>query len=67
MIHTGFTEEQAVYGADNCQADWNEEALNAAKGYRRVLDLDYQGVKQQLEFNDYTAEQVQYALTNIGW
>ena len=67
MIHTGFTEEQARYGADNCQADWNEEALSAAKGYRRVLDLDYQGVKRQLEFNDYTSEQVQYALTNIDW
>jgi hypothetical protein len=34
-----YSHEDAVYGADHCNADWNEQAAKMAKAYQNSLAL----------------------------
>lgn len=61
-----FSHEEAVYGADNCGANWNDEALGCALSYIKTNDFSYISLKKQLEYEDFTPEQVQYALDNCN-
>ena len=66
MLYAGFTEEQAQHGIDSCNADWNQEALDAAKSYQRSLNMNTTQVEEQLAYNHFTQEQIQYALDNLN-
>lgn len=63
----GYTNEEAVYAANNCGADWNEEAAESAKSYLSILSLSKDGLIQQLEFDGFTSEQAIYAATANGY
>lgn len=60
-----FTHEEAVYGADNCGADWKEEAVEKAKDYLDMYGMSRQGLKDQLLFDEFTDEEAEYALTVV--
>lgn len=60
-----FTHEEAVYGADNCGADWKEEAVEKAKNYLDMYGMSRQGLKDQLLFEEFTDEEAEYALTVV--
>ncbi len=67
-----FSPEEAEYGAENCGADWNEEAVKAAK---MCLELETQvnfsyskkelskSIERQWKF---TPEQISYGVENCG-
>ena len=61
-----YSHEEAVYGADNCGADWNAEALDCAKSYIDLSDFSYQGLIEQLEYEKFTHEQSVYGADNCG-
>ncbi len=61
-----FSHEDAVFGADNCGADWNEQALKKAKDYLSFSAFSYSGLIQQLEFEKFTSEQAKYGADNCG-
>lgn len=64
--YRGFAEDAAVYAADNCGADWNEQAVQYAD---RMLDYgyySYDGVVKLLKQNDFTEEQAVYGADNCG-
>lgn len=61
-----YSTEEATYGADNCGADWNEQALQAAKNYLDTSAFSYSGLVKQLEFEKYTTEQATYGVDNCG-
>lgn len=62
----GYTKEEATYGADNCGADWKEQALNSALNYLDFSAFSYSGLIDQLEFEGFTMEEATYAADNCG-
>lgn len=61
-----FSTEDATYAADNCGADWNEQALLSAQSYLEYTAFSYSGLIDQLEFEEFTTEQATYAADNCG-
>ncbi len=66
LEYEGYSNEEAVYGADNCGADWNAEALESAESYISYSDFSYQGLLEQLEYEQFTNEQAVYGADNCG-
>ncbi len=62
----GYTHEEAVYGADNCGADWNAQALKKAKDYLKLMAFSESGLVEQLEFEGYSKAEAQYGVANCG-
>ena len=60
MIYEGFTEDEAEYGADNCGADWKEQAAKKAKSYEESLSMSQSELIDQLMYEGFTAEQAIY-------
>lgn len=61
-----YSHEDAVYAADNCGADWNEQAANSAQSYLSFSAFSYTGLIKQLEFDGYTNDEAVYAADNCG-
>lgn len=61
-----YSHEDAVYAADNCGADWNEQAAKAAKDYLDVMSFSRQGLIDQLEYEGYTHEQAVFGVNSVG-
>lgn len=62
----GYTHDQAVYGVDNCGADWYEQAVKDAAQYLDLMSFSRVGLVRQLEFEGYTHDQAVYAVDQIG-
>lgn len=62
----GYSQSEATYGADNCNADWNEMALKSANNYLDTMAFSESGLIKQLEFDKYTTEQATKAVQNCG-
>ncbi len=63
----GYTNEEAVYAADNCGADWNEQAAKSAKQYLNTMSFSRSGLIEQLEFEGFTHEQAVYGAEAVGY
>ena len=61
-----YEHDEAVYAADHCGADWNEQALKSAENYLDFTAFSYAGLIKQLEFEKFTNEQATYAADNCG-
>ena len=46
-----FTSEQAIYGVDNCGADWYEQAVKKAKDYLDYTSFSYDVVIKKIDRN----------------
>jgi len=66
LIFEGFTESQAIYGVENCGADWNEQAYEKAKSYLRTMSFSRQGLIDQLMFEGFTESQAIYGVNKVG-
>ena len=62
-----FPHEDAVWGVDNCGADWKEEAVEKAKNYLDMYGMSRQGLKDQLLFEEFTDEEAEYAISQVGY
>lgn len=67
LEYSGFTHEEATYAADNCGADWNEQAAKKAKSYMNSLSLSRKGLIEQLEYTGFTKEQAEYGAKSVGY
>ena len=63
----GYSTEAATYAADNCGADWNEEAAESAQSYMDVMSFSRQGLIDQLIFDRFTQEQAEYGASSVGY
>lgn len=63
----GYTHEEAVYGADNCGADWYEEAAECAQSYMKYSSFSRSDLYDQLIFEDFTPSQAEYGLSAVGY
>lgn len=60
----GYTTEEATYAANNCGANWKEEAVRVAKNYLKTMSFSKQGLIDQLEFEGFTSEEAAYGVEN---
>ena len=58
----GYSNKEATYAADNCGADWFEQAVRSAKNYLDIMPFSRSGLIEQLEFEGYTYEQAAYGV-----
>ncbi len=56
----GYSTEEATYAVDNCDADWNEQAVRVAESYLNTMSMSKKELINQLEFEGFTSEQAQY-------
>ena len=66
LEYEGYSHTEAVYGAKNCGANWNEQALKSAKSYLKTYAFSYEGLIDQLEYEKFTPEQAKYGADNCG-
>lgn len=62
-----FSHEEATYGADNCGADWNEQAAKKAKSYMSNSSFSKKRLIEQLEYEGFTKEQAEYGVSTVGF
>lgn len=60
LEYEGYSNSEAVYAVDNCNADWNEQAYLSAMEYLEYSSFSKQGLIDQLEYEGFTSEQAQY-------
>lgn len=61
-----YSHEDSVFAADNCGADWYEQALNSALSYLEYCAFSYTGLIEQLEYEKFTTDQANYAANNCN-
>lgn len=66
LEYEGYSHDEAVYGADNCGADWMAEALESAKDYIDYSGFSYEELIEQLEYEEFTPEEAKYGADNCG-
>lgn len=62
-----FSTEAATYAADNCGADWNEQAVKKAQSYLDFTSFSRQGLIDQLLYEGFTQEQAEYGASSVGY
>lgn len=67
LEYEGYLTEEATYAADNCNANWNEQAAKSAKEYLDISSFSRQGLIDQLIYEGYTQEQAEYGVTQNGY
>lgn len=63
----GYTHDEAVYAANTCGADWNEQAAKKAASYLRYSSFSRSGLIEQLEFEGFTHDQAVYGVAQVGY
>jgi hypothetical protein len=66
LKYEGYTDEQATYGADNCGADWYEQAAKCAKSYLKYSSFSRSGLINQLEFEGFSSDEATYGVDQAG-
>ena len=66
LEYEGFSTSEATYGADNCGANWKEQALKKAKSYLNSSAFSYSGLQHQLEYEGFTEDEAQYGVDNCN-
>ena len=67
LEYDGYTTEEATYAADNCGADWNEQAAKSAENYLELMSFSRQELIDQLVYDGFTQEQAEYGVTAAGY
>ena len=67
LTFDGYTKQEATYAADNCGANWFEQAYSSAQSYLRFMSFSRKGLIDQLCFDGYTREQAEYAVEKVGY
>jgi len=57
---------EAQYAADNCGADWMEQAAKSAETYLSLMGFSRAGLITQLEYEGFTHEQAVYGVEQNG-
>jgi len=67
LEYEGFTYQQAEYGVDQINADWDEQAYLSAKNYIEYTAFSRSGLIDQLVYEGFTRQQAEYGVTSIGY
>jgi type IV secretory pathway VirB10-like protein len=61
-----FSHADAVYGADNSGANWNEQAAKKAKSYMEYSAFSRGSLIEQLKYEKFTQAQAEYGANAVG-
>ena len=67
LSHDGFLGHEAAAAADSVDADWNRQAARSAADYLATTSFSKQGLFKQLEHEGFTRDQIDFALSEIGY
>jgi hypothetical protein len=67
LEYEGYSHSEAVYGADNCGADWYEQAALKAELYLDYTSFSRSGLIEQLEYEGFTYSQAVYGAEQNGY
>ncbi|MBR6045047.1 MAG: Ltp family lipoprotein [Ruminococcus sp.] len=67
LKYEGYDDIEAIYAADNCGANWYDEAADCAKSYLKYSSFSKQGLIDQLVYEGFTLEQAQYGVNQAGY
>ncbi|MGV8907030.1 MAG: Ltp family lipoprotein [Acetobacterium sp.] len=67
LKYEGFSDEDAIYAADNCGADWNGQAAQKALEYLDYSSFSRSGLIDQLMYEGFTGDQAEYGATTVGY
>lgn len=67
LEYEAYSHEDAVYGADNCGADWDEQAAKSAEEYLSTMAFSRDELIKQLEYEGFTHEQALYGTEANGY
>lgn len=62
-----YSHADAVFAADNCGANWFEQAAKSAKSYLSFATFSREGLIKQLEYEGFTHEQAVYGVEANGY
>ena len=62
LEYEGLSYSEAKYAADNCGADWNEQAARKATEYLNLKSFSRNKLIEQLEYEGFTREQAVYGV-----
>ena len=61
-----FSNADAIYGADNSGADWNEQAAKKAQSYIEYSAFSRGSLIEQLKYDGFTQAQAEYGANAVG-
>ena len=67
LEYEGYSTAEATYAADNCGADWYEQAAKKAKSYLNFMGFSKKRLVEQLEYDGFTHEQAVYGTEQNGY
>jgi len=62
-----YSTADATFAADNCGADWNEQAAKKAQQYIDLMSFSRQGLIDQLKYDGFTQSQAEYGVSAVGY
>lgn len=62
----GFSTADSTWAADNCGANWYEQAEKKAKSYLSFMSFSRSGLIEQLEFEGFTHDQAVHGVNSVG-
>lgn len=63
LEYEGYSTDEATYGAENCGANWKEQAAISAKNYLKTMSFSRSGLEEQLIYEGYTSEEAEYGVS----
>ena len=66
LEYEGFSNADAIYGANAQNANWNAQAAKAAKSYLSYSAFSRKGLIEQLMYEGYTLEQATFGVDSTG-
>lgn len=67
LEYEGYTKEEATYAADNCGADWMEQAVKCAQSYIDHSSFSKKELLEQLKYEGFTDEQAKHGVEAVGY
>jgi type IV secretory pathway VirB10-like protein len=64
--YEGFTQEDAAYGVDALNVDWNEQAAKKAAEYLDYTSFSRSSLTEQLLYEGFTQAQAEYGVGTTG-
>lgn len=61
----GYTNEEAIYAVNNCEADWYEQAVKSARYYKNKRSMSCQEIIEQLIFEGFTEAEAKYGTNYV--
>jgi hypothetical protein len=66
LEYDGFTQEDAAYGVDALNVDWNEQAAKKAADYLDFTSFSRRELIEQLMYDGFTQAQAEYGVGTTG-